>query len=254
MAGSSSAVRQDSGHVPGVCQVSSREFDSDLLIVQPLDDAWMLPFQDCSPVRALPSYKGQRNFTGLLWCATNSRLVGYESWLERDHLTCLDFAPDVVGIASQPFRLDFDLAGARRRHVPDYFVRLGDGTGAVIDVRPDNRITAHDQEVFSATESACASVGWAYKRVGVLPRTYVSNLRWLAGYKHPRSLNPAHGQAIRARLHDGPESLFRLAAAVGNQVAVLPTLFHLLWSGALAADLRSRPLRQDSEVSLKVTP
>lgn len=191
MAGSSSAVRQDLGHVPGVCQVFSREFESDVLSVQPLDAAWVLPFQDCSPVRALPSYKGQRNFTGLLWCATNSRLVGYESWLERDHLMCLDFAPDVVGIASQPFRLDFDLAGGRRWHVPDYFVRLGDGTGVVIDVRPDSRISAHDQEVFSVTESACASVGWAYRRVGALPRTYVSNLRWLAGYRHPRCLDPA---------------------------------------------------------------
>jgi putative transposase len=29
--------------------------------------------------------------------------VGYESWLERDRLILLDFAPDVVGIVSQPF-------------------------------------------------------------------------------------------------------------------------------------------------------
>jgi hypothetical protein len=31
--------------------------------------------------------------------------VGYESWLERDHLMLLDYDPDVVGIASQPFWL-----------------------------------------------------------------------------------------------------------------------------------------------------
>lgn len=118
-------MRQDPGYVRGVRHLSSREFASDLLSVQPLDAAWVLPFEDYSPARAFPSYKGQRNFAGLFWCSTNSRLVGYESWLERDHLMCLDFAPDVVGIASQPFRLDFDLAGGRRRHVPASFVRLG---------------------------------------------------------------------------------------------------------------------------------
>jgi hypothetical protein len=70
-----------------------------------------LPFHDYSPARAFPSFKGQRNFTGLLWCATNARLVGYEPWLERDHLLALDFDPAIVDIASQPFRLDFELDG-----------------------------------------------------------------------------------------------------------------------------------------------
>lgn len=91
MAGSSSAVGQDLGYVSGVCSVSAREYESDSLTVQPLETAWWLPFQDYSPARAFPSFKGQRNFTGLLWCAT--RLVGYESWLERDHLLALDFDP-----------------------------------------------------------------------------------------------------------------------------------------------------------------
>ena len=36
---------------------------------------------------------------------TTRSLVGYESWLERDWLMLLDFDPDVVGIAAQPFWL-----------------------------------------------------------------------------------------------------------------------------------------------------
>ncbi|GAA4205450.1 hypothetical protein GCM10022252_66090 [Streptosporangium oxazolinicum] len=44
--------------------------------------------------------------------------MGYESWLERDRLVLLDFAPDVVGIASQPFWLHWRDDGERRRHVP----------------------------------------------------------------------------------------------------------------------------------------
>jgi hypothetical protein len=42
--------------------------------------------------------------------------------------------------------------------VPDYFIRLADGSAIVIDVRPDGRVTPPDQEVFQATEDLCATV------------------------------------------------------------------------------------------------
>ena len=68
-----------------------------------LIDAWSVSFEECMPVRGFPSYKGQRNHVGRWWTATTGSLVGYESWLERDWLMLLDFDPDVVGIAAQPF-------------------------------------------------------------------------------------------------------------------------------------------------------
>jgi hypothetical protein len=37
--------------------------------------------------------------------------------------------------------------------------------------------------VFAAT---AAMAGWAYDRVGELPAVRAANLRWLAGYRHPR--------------------------------------------------------------------
>src|SRR6185312_17387194 len=154
-----------------------------------------------------PSYKGQKNFTGLLWCVTNSRHVGYESWVERDWLISLDRDPGVVGIASQPFRLDFELDGTPCSHVPDYFVKAADGSCRVIDVRPDERIDEHDQKVFSSTGRICQTVGWDYQRVWALPRIFAANLHWLAGYKHPRCFNPADARKIRELLHEGPLEL-----------------------------------------------
>lgn len=231
------------GYVSDVCQISAREYESGSFVTQPLEAAWCLPFQDYSPARAFPSFKGQRNFAGLLWCATNARL-GYQSWLERDHLLALDSGPAVVGIASQPFRLDFELDGGHRWHIPDYFARLSDGTGVVIDVRPDERIGERDRKEFTATESACASVGWGYRRVGGLPQAFVANLRWLSGYKHPRCLNPVYAQAMQEHLRNGPTSLISVAAAVGHPVTVLPTLFQLLWIGTFTTELRSRTLGQ----------
>jgi hypothetical protein len=45
-----------------------------------------------------------------------------------------------------------------------------------------------------------------------------------------------------------PRPLIDLAESVGDPIAVLPTLFHLLWTGALNGDL-GRPLRDDTVVS-----
>jgi hypothetical protein len=58
-----------------------------------LSSCWMVPFERVPPVRAFSSYKGTKNFSGLWWSATTLGHVGYESWLERDQVTALDFDP-----------------------------------------------------------------------------------------------------------------------------------------------------------------
>src|SRR5271168_1800189 len=71
----------------------------------PLGRAWAVPLEQGMPVRRFTSRKGQRHLSGLWWSATTGGHVGFESWLERDHVMLLDFDPTVVGIASQPFWL-----------------------------------------------------------------------------------------------------------------------------------------------------
>ncbi|PYH01755.1 hypothetical protein CVV67_04685 [Arthrobacter stackebrandtii] len=94
-----------------MCQLTSRQRGSDGLAVQPLT-AWALPVGDAAPVRTLPSPMGRETFIALVWCASTSRHVGYGSWLERDRLIFLGRDPTIVGMASQPFRLDFELDAA----------------------------------------------------------------------------------------------------------------------------------------------
>jgi hypothetical protein len=128
----------------------------------PLAEAWSMPFESCLPVRGFPSYKGQRHHVGRWWTATTGTLVGYESWLERDRLLLLDFDPDTVGIASQPFWLFWTTAeGKPRSHAPDYFARLADGSALVLDCRPADRIKPRDQAAFDVTRSACARLAGA---------------------------------------------------------------------------------------------
>ncbi|MFI5608650.1 TnsA-like heteromeric transposase endonuclease subunit [Amycolatopsis sp. NPDC051903] len=76
--------------------------------------------------------------------------------------------------------------GKPRSHAPDYFARLVDGSALVLDVRPADRITPRDQAAFDATRAACTLMGWAYDVVGPTLGTRLANVRWLAGYRHPR--------------------------------------------------------------------
>jgi hypothetical protein len=215
----------------------------------PLAQLWHVGFESVRPVRAFPSYRGQRSFSGRWWSATTGRHVGFESWLERDHLMLLDRDPVVVGIASQPFGLSWvEEGGRRRRHVPDYFARLADGSGLVVDVRPDEQIEARDAAAFAATAQACAAVGWQYRRVGGLDAVVVANLRWLAGYRHRRCRDTVVADALVGEFGE-PRPLAEGAAAAGDRLCVLSTLFHLLWAGVLHAELGSAPLSGSTVVT-----
>lgn len=205
----------------------------------PLTECAAEPFE-CSPaVRSFPSYRGQRNWPGLWWSATMGRHVGYESWLERDHAMMLDFDGTVATFTSQPFWLRFPGENGKDRvHAPDFFARRHDGTGIVIDCRPDGRIKPRDAESFAATERACALVGWEYRRVGAPEPVLTENVRWLAGYRPSRCLDLAVAGRLLTVFAE-PRALMDGAAAVGPTLAVLPVLFHLLWLGRLQTRLSS---------------
>lgn len=184
--------------------------------------------------------KGKRHNPGWWWSATADRHIGYESWLERDVLMLLDFDLEVVAVASQPFWLHWHDGHRDRRHCPDYFARRCDGTAVVIDVRDDGRIEPKDAEAFAAMEAACAQAGWRFRRLGAADAVVTANVRWLSRYRHPRCLGPDGLAAALLAAFGRPRALWDGAAAVGDRLAVLPVLFHLLWRHDLAADLTTR--------------
>ncbi|RXS81484.1 TnsA-like heteromeric transposase endonuclease subunit [Streptomyces sp. TM32] len=218
---------------------------------RPLADVWSVRFEDAAPVRVFKSYKGQRHLPGLWWSSTVGGHIGFESWLERDHVMLLDFDPSVVGISSQPFWLFWALeAGKGVSHAPDYFARRDNGTAVVIDCRPTDRRGPRDVAKFEATQVACDQVGWQFRLVGAPDEIVVRNVRWLAGYRHPRHrLAPAVSELLAAFAE--PRPLMDGAVSVGDAVAVLPVLFHLLWTHELAVDV-SVPLHATALVSAGV--
>jgi hypothetical protein len=200
-------------------------------------------FEDAVPVRPFHFGKGQASFAGWWWMASTGSHVGFESWLERDHLMLLDFAAEVTAVSSQPFWLHWQGEGGRdRRHAPDFFVRLADGTGVVVDVRPDDRIPEKDVEVFAVTAAACAVVGWEFRRLGEIDPVLAANVRWLSRYRHPRCAAAGDIAAALVEVFADGAGLFAGAELAGERLRVLPVLFHLMWRGCLVADLSLGPL------------
>jgi hypothetical protein len=183
-----------------------------------LEEARGLPFERFRPVRRFAARKGQRHLSGLWWSATTGGHVGFESWLERDHLMLLDFDPQVIGISSQPFWLRWQGENGRTvSHAPDFFARGLDGSAVVIDCRPEDRRGPADAAKFETTAQACALAGWEYRLAGPADEVVAANVRWLAGYRHPRHHLPRIAGELR-QVFAVPVPLIAGAEAAGDPI------------------------------------
>jgi hypothetical protein len=160
-----------------------------------LPECWTDRFERGAPVREVRSYPTQRSIRRDYWVATTRSRIACESHLERHHAMLMDFDPNVVALAAQPFRLYWPGTRGRRGHVPDFFARRSDGTGVVVDVRPGDLIGEEDAVAFAATARACALAGWEFERVGWIDPVLFANVKWLAGFRHPPLLRRRHGGA-----------------------------------------------------------
>ncbi|WEP00485.2 TnsA-like heteromeric transposase endonuclease subunit [Streptomyces sp. FXJ1.172] len=201
-------------------------------------------FEDLGPVSAFPVVPGRRWGPGWWWSATTGRHVVHGSTAMRTQLMVLDRDPDVTGLSARPVRLLWrDPDGRVRSWVPQLFARYADGTGLLADCPSSPAKRDRAQRVRMVLEAACARVGWSYRRLEPPPAVLAANLRWLAGYRHPRYQGPPRLRAALADAFAAPRPLADGAASVGDPLQVLPAVYHALWSGRLATRL-DEPLHE----------
>lgn len=75
----------------------------------------------------------------------NNKQLAFESILERDFFTILEFEDDVVSYEEQPFRLNYRLNGASTRYTPDVLVTYKDGTQKVFEVKYQNELDSNKE-------------------------------------------------------------------------------------------------------------
>lgn len=200
--------------------------------------------EDSPPVRAFPVRRGRRVAPGWWWSATTGRSVHYGFGAMRTQVMLLDHDPQVVALACSPVELAWLTRDEKVVvHAPHLMARLADGSGMLVDCAgrqgPSRRVAERAPQLAELARQA----GWRY-RVAALPSpTEVVNLRWLAGYRHPRNGGGRLGEVAAAFIRPRPleEGVWNL----GDPVAVWPAVFHALWCGVLRTAL-DRPLHQRS--------
>lgn len=204
--------------------------------------------------RRYSAYKGKRNYEGVWWSSTNHTHVPFESLLERDYLVWADWDARVRKVAAQPIALLWPSGTPHHRsHVPDYFARRSDGTGALVDVKSLTGLSQHAREQLALTEAACEEVGWDYEVFTGLPAKEADNLRWLAGYRQDRN---APGAGVEAAILDAfadgaplGQGIETVARDIGTSHSIVrANTYHLLFTHMLSTDT-TKPLSNLSEVT-----
>ncbi|MFV0534710.1 MAG: TnsA-like heteromeric transposase endonuclease subunit, partial [Cumulibacter sp.] len=184
-------------------------------------------FERVDRVRVPTSWKHKKNYTGQYWAATTGRHVWFESLYERVALMQLDRDPLVAALSSQPMWIYW--AGTARRHAPDFFVRFRGGSAAVIDVKPQARITPKDVRTFDWTAVFCAERGWEYFVVRDIGESEGRNVRFLSGYRYDRWRDPAAVEVLHA--HAGESTRLSEWAGLLDRVSPQPlgAVYSALW-------------------------
>lgn len=209
-----------------------------------------VPFERLPPVAPFPLIPGRRWAPGRWWSATTGRHVQHGSQAMCTQLMFLDRDPHVMGLAARPVRLIWRDPGSGRvlTWVPQLFARHADGSALLADC-PATAGRAGERAVRAAAvlAAACAAVGFTYRRLEPPPQVVAANVRWLAGYRHPRHRDAGGLQQAVLAAFAAPRPLMAGAAAAGEALSALPVLYHALWQGRLTADLE-RPLGEHTLV------
>jgi len=204
------------------------------------------------PVREIP--KNYRNVTGI---AAHTKAEGramYESTLERDFLTALEFSPEVKSYVVQPITLEWvDKKNKSRSYTPDIFVTFATKNSiskqpllCEIKYREDLLKDWHQlRPKFKAAMHFAKAQGWRFKIITEreVRNTYLDNAQFLLRYRNP--IPDANVmQLLYDKLQDMREATpSTLIQAVykdeWNQAKALWVLWYMLATFQIGADLHS---------------
>lgn len=210
------------------------------------------------PIRKIP--KNYRNVTGV---AASGKAIGsaqFESTLERDFLTLLEFSPEVERFEVQPVRVEWrDEQGQKRSYTPDVLVEFHSGLGrrpwlCEVKYRADlkkNWETLHPK--FLRGIRYAKQQDWRFRLVteAEIRTPYLANVRFLAPFRFRQVPEPLVAQLlaqIQAADRTTPGQLIRaLSEDKWRQAEWLPVIWHLLAHGRIGADLEQE-LTMDSSI------
>ncbi|MEX1222406.1 MAG: TnsA endonuclease N-terminal domain-containing protein [Idiomarina sp.] len=201
------------------------------------------------PVRDIP--KNYRNITGKA-SSNKTETAYFESGLERDFLSVLEFDKDVVTYDVQPVAINwFDTKGKLRKYTPDVLVKTVDfetnkKTITLYEVKYRDDIRKNWKELkakFKVGIRFAKKQGWRFKLITEkeIKTPYTDNARFLVPYVN-QTLNEAFENLILDKLSALDETsvevlLSELSKDPWRKAEILPTIWKLVGDKRIGCDL-----------------
>lgn len=141
-------------------------------------------------VRTIP--KNYRNVTGIAASSKSGGAAQFESTLERDFLSILEFSPEVKSFDPQPLKIEWlDANECKRSYTPDVFVEFIENTGKLpwlCEVKYRSELQEKWAELrpkFKAAFHFAKEQGWRFKIVTEreIRTPHLANARFLTSYR-----------------------------------------------------------------------
>ena len=213
------------------------------------------------PVRKIP--KNYRNITGVHASDKSIGEAQFESTLERDFVTVLEFSPDIDQFEVQPVTIKWQTSDqVHHKHTPDaliYFKPEINRIPWLCEVKYRSDIAKNWAEYkpkFKQGIHLAKEHGWRYKIITeVEVRTpFLGNWQFLMRFKTIKPTDTAISSILH-RLSEQQTStpsalLTSLATDKYAQAELIPTLWHLIANRLIGADLQIELTMQSSIWSL----
>lgn len=215
------------------------------------------------PVRQIP--KSYRNVTGIVASAKAAGQAQFESTLERDFLTLLEFSPDVRQFEVQPVTLAWHDGSRERRYTPDALVHFKEGHGRwstpvlyEVKYRADLRVQWLElRPKFRAAIRFARTQGWRFKLVTEteIRTPYLDNARFLLPFVRRGPPAADDMDLLDRTLVDlreaGVQDLLQAACRnEWNRARLMPALWYLVGTFQFGVDLQT-PLTMKSRIRSK---
>lgn len=214
------------------------------------------------PTRTIP--KNYRNVTGV---AAHNKAVGksmFESTLERDFLSLLEFDTDVESFEVQPIRIEWvDAKDKDRSYTPDVLVyyHQKDKQPTLFEVKYRSELAEKWSEFkpkFRAAIRFAKQEFWRFKLVTdkEIRTPYLDSVKFLLPYVRQGAADEAHMDLLVEKLkvfgEATPSSLIQnIYQDQWNQATLIPTLWYLIGTFQIGCDLDQKLTMSSKIWSLK---
>lgn len=198
------------------------------------------------PVRKIP--KNYRSVTGIAAHTKAEGPAAYESTLERDFITLLEFSPEVDAFEVQPVTLEWrDATGGLRRYTPDTLVMFGQPCSPwLCEVKYRADLAKDWQELrpkFKAAISFAKAQGWRFRIITEqeVRTPKLENARFLLRYRNAipdADLMQLVDDGLQEMRETTPAGLMQaIHRDEWNQARLIPVLWYMVATFQVGVDL-----------------